>query len=93
MVYAFYDKKTEKLTVVTNLMAIVELSGVKYHTLRYWFRNGTDEKKTEDFIIWKTAIVKGNQKVTKKKGQSSDRPNPEPKDSGDLFDEILNKNV
>ena len=90
MAYSYYNKTEGTGVIATNLRAIESASGIKYNTLTYWFRNGTTVKKSEDFVILKSELIKGKQKVTKKlvEIEPSKDPEPEPEVSGDLFDQI-----
>ena len=92
MAFSYYNINTQKGAIATNLRAIETISGVSINTLRSWFRNGTDLKVTENFIILKSELIKGKQQPPLKSEepkQSSDRPKAEPKDSGDEFDQLL----
>ena len=95
MAYSYYNKRNGDIVISTNLKAIQEVSALDYNKLTYWFRNGTNIKETTDFIILKADLTKGRQtapppKEKEEPKQSSERLNPEPKDSGDMFDDILN---
>jgi len=76
MVYAFYHKRTSKVFFGTNLKTIERKSGIKYHKLVYWFNNGTVVKETEEFIILKGELLKGNQRAPQSSPgfSSSDKP-------------------
>lgn len=95
MVYAFYNKADEELTISTNLLAMVELTGLKYHILRDRLANGNEKIKTEEFILFKKQPIKGKQQVSEKaqkaraaKQSSKAESNPPPEQGGftnDLF--------
>ena len=96
MIYVFYHRESEQIEVTTNFRRLEELSGMPYHRVRLGLQNGTNRITTEEFIIYKTDIVKGKQRVkpkTEEPEQSSKRPDPEPVDSGDIFDKLLNRDV
>ena len=92
MHFSYYNINTQKGAISTNLRAIETVSGISINTLRSWFRNGTEMKVTENLIIFKSELIKGRQQPPLKSEepkQSSDRPDPEPEDSGDEFDQLL----
>ena len=92
MHFSYYNINTQKGAIATNLRAIEKVSGISINTLRSWFRNGTEMKVTENLIIFKSELIKGRQQPPLKSEepkQSSDRPDPEPEDSGDEFDQLL----
>ena len=73
---------------MTNLKAVERLTGMKYHRLRAAFNNGDTRMDTREYTIYKTELIKGKQTAPEPK-QSSARPEPEPVNSGDLFDTLL----
>ena len=92
MAFSYYNINTQKGAISTNLRAIEKVSGISINTLRSWFRNGTETKVTDNLIIFKSELIKGRQQPPLKSEepkQSSDRPDPEPEDSGDEFDQLL----
>jgi len=91
MAFSYYNKDTQKGAITTNLRAIEAVSGISYNTLTSWFRNGTNVKVTENFIILKSELIKGRQQPPPKEEpkQSSDRPEAEPEDSADEWDQLL----
>lgn len=92
MAFSYYNRNTQKGAIATNLRAIEKVSGISYNTLTSWFLNGAEVKVTENFIILKSELIKGRQRLSLKSEepkQSSDRPYPEPEDSGDEFDQLL----
>ena len=62
MVFSYYNKVTKEGFVLTSLRGISDFSGIKYPTLASWFRGGKTRYGDEDIIIFKTEVVKGNQK-------------------------------
>ena len=92
MAFSYYNINTQDGAISTNLRAIEEESGISYNTLTSWFRNGEEVKVTDNFIILKKDMIKGRQQPPIRKSeepkQSSDRPDPEPEDSGDEFDQL-----
>lgn len=92
MAFSYYNIKEQDGEIATNLVAIAAISGISYNTLTSWFRNGNHVKVTEDFIILKKEMIKGRQKpptTSEEPKQSSDRPQAEPEDSVDEFDQLL----
>jgi len=92
MAFSYYNISTQEGAITSNLRAIETVSGISYNTLTSWFRNGTNVKVTENFIILKSELIKGRQQPPLKSEepkQSSNRPDPEPEDSGDEFDQLL----
>ncbi len=96
MIYVFYHRESEEFVVTTNYRVLEKLSGMPYHQIRSGLQNGSDRISTEEFIMVERDIVKGKQRVKPKKEepeQSSERPDPEPGDSGDIFDNLLKSDV
>lgn len=92
MAFSYYNINTQEKAISTNLPGIKKVSGISINTLRSWFRNGLEVKVTENFVIFKSELIKGRQQPPLKSEepkQSSDRPDPEPEDSGDEFDQLL----
>ena len=92
MAFSYYNINTQEGAITSNLRAIETVSGISYNTLTSWFRNGTSVKVTDNFIILKSEMIKGRQKpptISEEPKQSSNRPDPEPEDSGDEFDQLL----
>lgn len=92
MAFSYYNINTQKGAITSNLRAIETVSGISYNTLTSWFRNGTNVKVTDNFIILKSELIKGRQqpplKIEEPK-QSSNRPEAEPEDFADEFDQLL----
>ena len=63
MVFSFYDKIKKEGFVTTSLRHVSAYSGIKYHTLANWFRNGKTRYGDEDIIIFKAEVMKGNQRL------------------------------
>lgn len=92
MAFSYYNINTQQGAITTNLRAVEQVSGISYNTLTSWFRNGTNVKVTDNFIILKSEVIKGRQKPPTKSEepkQSSDRPEAKPEDFADEFDQLL----
>jgi len=92
MAFSYYNINTQQRAIATNLRAIETVTGISYNTLTSWFRNGSDLKVTDNFILFKEEMIKGRQQPpikSEEPKQSSDRLDPEPEDSGDEFDQLL----
>lgn len=70
--YSYYNKINHDVLITTNIRALSKASGVSYHTLRYWFRNGTEYKDTGEFTILKSELVKGKQRIVKQSGETDE---------------------
>ena len=63
MVFSFFNKTEAEGTVSTSLRNISEVSGISYHTLANWFRDGQTQHINEEVIIFKTEVTKGKQRI------------------------------
>jgi predicted site-specific integrase-resolvase len=63
MVFSYFDREEREGIVSTNLKSISEQTGINYHTLANWFRNGNMVHTTEEHIIFKTEVIRGKQRV------------------------------
>lgn len=62
MAFGFFDKKIKKGIVTTNLKSVELFSGISYHTLSNWLREGKTVHDNKDHLLFKTeTIIKGRQ--------------------------------
>jgi hypothetical protein len=85
MIYTYYNKEIRKGATSTNIAGLSRASGLKYHVLLGMFKNGEDVYDTESYLIMRTELIKGKQRVTK---QSSTVDSP-PDETGSFMDELL----
>ena len=84
MIYTYYNKELQKGFTATNLAALSRVSGVPYNKLSHLFRNGTDTHETMNYLLFRSELIKGKQRVTK---QSSAVDSP-PDQKGSFMDEL-----
>ena len=72
MVFSYYNRIEKEGIVATNLKSISEQTGIKYHTLVNWFREKRTRYADEDIIIFKTEVVRGNQRLKDNGNNSKD---------------------
>ena len=85
MIYTYYNKELQKGFTATNLAGLSRASGVSYYRLSHLFRNGTDTYETMDYLIFRSELIKGKQRVVKQSG-AEDSP---PDKAGSFMDELL----
>ena len=71
------DKKTQEFAMATNLRSISRKFDIPYHRLQRAFSNGTVRKEIGEYIIYKSELLKGNQRIIKK--VKTERKPKEPK--------------
>lgn len=67
MVFFYYEFETGRHIAATNIKAVSEFSGISYGRVYRWFRDGRDVYKGEGFIMLRTKVRKGMQRVKAKK--------------------------
>jgi hypothetical protein len=61
--FGYQDKKGGWGIISTNLRKISEVTGLSYHKIYNWFRNGNMYHEDEDCVCYKTKVMKGNQRI------------------------------
>jgi hypothetical protein len=65
MAFFYFEIKTDKFILASNMKSISEFAGIPYHKVYNWFNNDTDIHKDEEVLCVRTEMVRGKQRLQK----------------------------
>ena len=73
MTFSYYDSSTGKKLITTNLKSLSEFSGIPYHKVYNWFRNGTDVHIQDSIVCFRDNLSRGKQRIPKKQKKKEEK--------------------